>query len=138
MRRSAGYILMYVIEVVPRRGSAEIFCAEHQDSTLKRACLFSSPVRARSIEGRQKPMTDAYRFCYNEPADRASFGYRTSLSHPLALQMAELFQMSPQFLSSMFGEFSYMAPGDFAVHDEHGGRLSLGKSVSRHSRPSVC
>jgi hypothetical protein len=42
--------------------------------------------------------------------------------------MVELFQMSPQFLSSIFGEFNTMAPGDFALHDEHGCRQSLGKS----------
>jgi hypothetical protein len=44
--------------------------------------------------------------------------------------LAELLQMSPQFLSSMFGEFSYMAPGDFSLHDEHECKQSLGKSSS--------
>jgi hypothetical protein len=80
------------------------------------------------LEGCKKSLSDALgRFCYNEPADQASFGYRSSLSHARVLQMVELFQMSPQFLSSMFGEFSTMAPGDFTLHDEYGCRQSLGK-----------
>jgi hypothetical protein len=44
-------------------------------------------------------------------------------------QMAEQLQMSPQFLTSMFGEFSYWAPGDFALHDNQGRKQSFGKSA---------
>jgi hypothetical protein len=43
--------------------------------------------------------------------------------------MAELVEMSPPFLSSMFGECSYMAPGDFALNDENACKQSLGESA---------
>jgi hypothetical protein len=51
--------------------------------------------------------------------------------------MVELFRMSPQFLTSLFGEFSYMAPGDFTLHDERGCKQSLGESAVTLS-PLMC
>lgn len=43
--------------------------------------------------------------------------------------MVERFDCSPQFVNSMFGEPDYWAPGDFALHDQHGSNKSLSELI---------